>query len=63
LEEDAEKKKNVLEAAKQAGHELVKKGRMSTEALEAVSQPLASEEKRVRRYNYTQKGAKNTANK
>lgn len=63
LGENKEKTRNVLEAAKQAGYQLVKEGRMSNETLEIVSQPLISEEERMRRYNYTQKGARNAATK
>ncbi|NIP66973.1 iron-sulfur flavoprotein [Candidatus Bathyarchaeota archaeon] len=53
LGENKEKTTDVLEAAKQAGSQLVKKGRISKETLEIVSQPLISEEERMRRYNYT----------
>lgn len=63
LGENKEKTRNVLEAAKQAGYHLVKEGRMPNETLEIVSQPLISEEERMRRYNYKQNGARNTANK
>lgn len=52
LGENKEKTRNVQEAAKQAGYQLVKEGRMSNETLEIVSQLLVSEEERMRRYDY-----------
>ena len=42
--EKKEKAKKVTEALRKAGYELVKKGRMSKSLLEAISQPLISEE-------------------
>jgi len=42
--ENKEKAKKVTEALRKAGHELVKKGRMSKSLLEVISQPLISEE-------------------
>ncbi|MDH4209338.1 MAG: flavodoxin family protein [Anaerolineae bacterium] len=43
--------KAVQEAARRAGHELVKDGRMKQETLEAVSRPLISQEELRLRYN------------
>lgn len=42
LREDNEKTRNVLKAAKQAGYQLVKEGRMSPETLKVVSRELIS---------------------
>jgi multimeric flavodoxin WrbA len=44
MAEDSEKAKRVTEALRKAGYDLVKKGRMSKSLLEAISQPLVSEE-------------------
>jgi len=44
MAENKEKTQEILEAAKQAGYQLVKEGRMSKALLKAVSQPLVSEE-------------------
>lgn len=41
----------VLGKVKRAGHELIKKGRMNKETLEAISRPLVSDEELRRRYN------------
>ncbi len=41
----------VMNAVKRAGYELIKKGRMNKETLEAISYPLISEEELRRRYN------------
>ena len=43
MRESPEKGKEVLEAARRAGYELVKEGRMSAEVLGSISQPLLSE--------------------
>jgi multimeric flavodoxin WrbA len=45
MAENKEKAEKVFEAARQAGHQLVKEGRMSRDLLEAIGQPLISEEK------------------
>ena len=42
--ENKEKAKKVTKALREAGYELVKKGRMSKSLLEVISQPLVSEE-------------------
>jgi multimeric flavodoxin WrbA len=47
-----EKAKKVTEALGKAGYELVKNGRMSKSLLEAISQPLISEEEYRRSLNY-----------
>ncbi len=41
----------VLNALKRAGYELIKKGKMNKETLEAISRPLISQEEFWRRYN------------
>jgi len=48
LTEDGEA---ILNAAKRAGYELVKEGRMDEETLETISRPLISQEDLRRRYN------------
>ena len=48
LTEDGEA---VLNAAKRAGSELVKEGRMDEETLETISRPLISQEALRLRYN------------
>lgn len=50
-EELTEEGAAVLEAARQAGHELISDGRMSPVTLEAVSRPLISQEELRIRYN------------
>lgn len=56
LGEVEEKTRRVMDAARQAGIQLVKEGKMSEETLEMVSQPLVSEEERNRRYGYITRG-------
>jgi multimeric flavodoxin WrbA len=51
LREDNEKTRNVLKAAKQAGYQLVKKGKMSPETLKVVSCELMSLEKYMQTNN------------
>jgi multimeric flavodoxin WrbA len=51
LNENEEKAKEVLDAARSAGAELVREGKMSADSLEIVSQPLISEEDLRERYN------------
>jgi multimeric flavodoxin WrbA len=51
MAENKEKAKKVIEALRKAGHELVKKERMSKSLLEVISQPLISEEEYKRRLN------------
>ena len=41
----------ILNTVKRAGYELIKKGKMNKETLEAISRPLISEEELRRRYN------------
>jgi len=43
----------VVNAARRAGHELVKDGKMDRETLETISRPLISQEELRRRYNRT----------
>jgi len=45
MAKNKEKTEEILDAARQAGHQLIKNGRMSKSALKIVSQPLISEEK------------------
>jgi len=45
MTENKEKAEKIFEAAKQAGTQLVKEGRMSKDLLEVICQPLISEEK------------------
>ncbi|MCK4478611.1 hypothetical protein KAU88_08830, partial [Candidatus Bathyarchaeota archaeon] len=49
--ENKEKAKKVTEAMRQAGYELIEKGRMSKSLLEVISQPLVSEEEYRRSLN------------
>jgi multimeric flavodoxin WrbA len=51
MNENEEQAKDVLDAAKKAGTQLVREGKMSAETLERVSQPLISEEDLRERYN------------
>lgn len=51
MEEHEEKGKLIAEAARSAGSQLVKEGRMSQVLLEAVSQPLVEEETLRARFN------------
>lgn len=43
MEEKPEKAKEILEAARQAGYELVKNGKIRKELLETISQPLTKQ--------------------
>ncbi len=54
MAEDTAKAKRVREALKKAGYQLAEKGRISTELLDVISQPLVSEEdyRRVSNENY-----------
>ncbi len=62
LSENEEKAQLVLDAAKKAGAQLVREGKMSEELLESVSQPLVSEEDLRERYNKMyQKAKKSTS--
>ncbi|MFW9959714.1 MAG: flavodoxin family protein, partial [Candidatus Thorarchaeota archaeon] len=58
LNENEEKAKLVLDAAKKAGAQLVREGKMSEELLQSVSQPLISEEDLRERYNKMYQKAK-----
>lgn len=59
MRENREKAEVVLKAAKQAGYQLVKDGRITKEVLDAISQPLVSEEELRQRYNDEYYKAKN----
>ena len=45
MTENKEKAEKIFAAARQAGYQLVKEGRMSKDLLKIISQPLISEEK------------------
>jgi putative NADPH-quinone reductase len=60
LSENEEKAKEVLDAARSAGAQLVREGKMSADSLEIVSQPLISEEDLRERYNKMYHKAKKT---
>ncbi len=51
LRENEEKAKEVTEAARKVGYQLVNDGKMSQELLDLISQPLISEEELRERYN------------
>lgn len=51
MTECKEKARNILEAARRAGYQLVKEGSMSKNLLEVIGQPLISEEELRQRYN------------
>ncbi len=53
MRKSPEKGEKVLEAARRAGYELVKEGRMSAEVLGSIHQPLLSEEERRQWYDKT----------
>jgi multimeric flavodoxin WrbA len=51
MTEYKEEARNILEAARQAGYQLVKEGKMSKNLLDVIGQPLISEEELRHRYN------------
>ncbi len=51
VKENEEKAKTIMDALKQAGFQLVKEGRIASEVLEVISQPLVSEEEFRQRNN------------
>ena len=51
MEENKEKAKEIIDAVKKVGYQLVKDGKMSPDLLEKISQPLISEEELRERYN------------
>lgn len=51
LAEDHEKAAKIFEAAKQAGYQLAKEGRMSKDLLTTIGHPLISEEKYWQKHN------------
>ncbi len=59
MNENEEKAEIIRRALKQAGFQLVEKGRMADETLETISQPLISEEELRRRFNDAYKKVKN----
>jgi len=53
MKRNKERAEEVLKAAKQAGYQLVKEGRITKEVLDAISQPLISREESIQRDNDT----------
>jgi len=51
MSEDKEKSRSVLEAARQAGYQLVKEGKMPKDLLKIIGQPFISESELRQRYN------------
>jgi multimeric flavodoxin WrbA len=60
MNEKEDQAKDILDAAKSAGSQLVREGKMSADTLERVSQPLISEEDLRERYNKMYHKAKKT---
>jgi len=58
IAKNKEKAETIFEAARQAGYQLVKEGRMSKGILKTISQPLVSEKKWWQRENDTDKKVK-----
>jgi len=63
MSENTEKTKKVNEALRKAGYELVKSGRIPKNLLEAISQPLVSEEEYRRSLNEDYEKVKNKTSK
>ena len=63
MKEHEEKAREIVAAAKKAGAQLVKEGRISPDLLEAVSHPLMAEEVLRERYNRSYLRAKNKQTK
>lgn len=61
MKEKKEKAKIILDAARQAGVQLIKEGRISKKLLDAISQPLISEEEYRRRSNDTYRKLRRTS--
>lgn len=59
MQENEEKAREVAAAAREAGAQLVKEGRISQRLLDAVSQPLIAEKELRERYNRSYLKAKN----
>jgi hypothetical protein len=55
---EEEKAKEVLDATRRAGFQMIKEGRMTAELLDIISQPLVSEEKIREWYNAAYERAK-----
>jgi multimeric flavodoxin WrbA len=58
MEHHKKKAKEIVEAAEKAGYHLIKDGEIPTNLLEAISQPLISEEELRARYNKSYENAK-----
>jgi hypothetical protein len=63
MRENEEKAAEILNAAKRAGTQLINEGKMSTETLDSISQPLISEEDLRERYNRMYQKAKKASAK
>ena len=61
MNENKEKGEEVLSAAKNAGAQLVREGKISPDTLETISQPLISEEELRERYNKMYQNAKESS--
>lgn len=59
MKRDKQKAENVLRAAKLAGSQLVKEGRINKEILDSISQPLVSREQHIQEDNEIYNKAKN----
>lgn len=57
LRQENEKVEEIFEAAKSAGHELVREGTISEDLLETISQPLIAEEEQLKRSNQAYENA------
>jgi len=60
MDREKDKAEEVLDAAKRAGAQLVREGKMSAETLDVISQPLISEEELRDEYNKMYHKAKST---
>ena len=61
MNENKERGEEVLSAAKNAGAQLVREGKISPDTLETISQPLISEEELRERYNKMYQNAKESS--
>jgi hypothetical protein len=60
MDREKDKSEEILDAARRAGAQLVREGRMSAETLDIISQPLVSEEDLRDEYNKMYRKAKGT---
>jgi hypothetical protein len=61
MNENKEKGEEVLSAAKSAGAQLVREGKISPDTLDTISQPLISEEEFIERSNVAYRKAKESS--